>query len=82
MPHSSATHATSVADLWVLSWSAINTQCASGSVATHGAADMRDKISFRAGVAEGGTDHLTGSHLKVCDQCLRAMPGVLEFVQF
>ena len=49
-------------------------------VCGHGAADMRDKISFRAGVAEGGSDHLAGSHLKVCDQSLRAMPGVLEFV--
>ena len=34
MPQSSATHATSEADLWVLSWSAMNTHFASGSVDT------------------------------------------------
>ena len=45
-------------------------------------ADMGDKIGFRAGVTQGGADHLAGGHLKVRDQGLRAVPGVLEFVQF
>ena len=51
-------------------------------VGRHRGADMSDKIGFRAGVTEGGANDLSGRHLKVRDQGLRAMPGVLEFVQF
>lgn len=51
-------------------------------VSRHGGADVVDKVLFRAGISQGGTNHFTGGHLEVSYQGLRAVPGVLEFVQF
>lgn len=43
---------------------------------------MPRKISFRALVAEGWTDHSTGDYIEVGNQRLGAMPNILKFAPF
>ena len=43
---------------------------------------MGNKVFFCPRISDSGTDDFTGSHLKVSDQRLRPMPGILELVQF
>ena len=81
MPQSSATQATSEADLWVLSWSAMKTHFASESVDTVARMWLTKSSSVRVST-DGGADHFAGGHLKVRYQRLSPMSGVLEFVQF
>lgn len=51
-------------------------------VARHGGSDMGNKVLFCPRISESGADDFAGGHLKVGDQRLRPMSGVLELVQF